>query len=316
MPFPDHIERVFDAYGVPADTKAALFDLYIALGADVLEVFGDIADGVGSPAILRPEDTVTIRAQVIERYVRKNHPRWLEGTPTPSLWHPRLMEGRAAGLAMPLGPISDVARAVVGPDQPLPDGFVMHGRNAHYGGRQDTVSFDVVARELEDALAIAQAAGQQHTMPGSVGATSGTFDAINSVALIWEIQPNVYKPADDRNREIAKVYRRHRNWHLITLTAALEWLRTQSVASFILRGSALATTHEVNPAKPVSATIAEHHDRTVVRVAEALGHTLTPASTDDEQLLVNSEVMNHALRQHVVQHGVGGTLWRLSESRI
>jgi hypothetical protein len=188
----------------------------------------------------------------------------------------------------------------------------MHGRNAHYGGRPDTVSFDVVARDLEDALAIAQAAGQQHTMPGSVGATSGTFDAINSVALIWEIQPNVYKPAEDRNRQIAKVYRRHRNWHLITLTAAMEWLRTQSVAAYILRGSALATTHEVNPAKPVSATIAEHHDRTVIRVAEALGHTLTPASTDDELLLVNSEVMNHALRQHVVQHGVSGTLWRLT----
>jgi len=312
MPFQPHIERVFDAYGVPADTKAALFDLYVALGADVLEVFGDLADAAGSPALLRPEDTVPIRGQVVERYVRRNHPRWVEGTPTPSLWHPRLLEGRAAGLAMPLGPISDAARAVVGADQPLPDGFVKHGRNAHYGGRPDTVSFDVVARELDDALAIAQAAGQQHTMPGSVGATSGTFDAINSVALLWEIQPNVYKPAEDRNRQIAKVYRRHRNWHLITLTAAMEWLRTQSVAAYILRGSALATTHEVNPAKPVSATIAEHHDRTVIRVAEALGQVLTPASTDDELLLVNSEVLNHALRQHVVQHGVAGTLWRLT----
>jgi hypothetical protein len=88
------------------------------------------------------------------------------------------------------------------------------------------------------------------------------------------------------------------------------------VAIFILRGSALATTHEVNPQKPVSATIAEHHDRTVARVAEALGHVLEPASVDDEQLLVNSEVMNHALRQHVVQHGVGGAMWRLTEARI
>ncbi|HWS73039.1 MAG TPA: hypothetical protein VN605_13050, partial [Thermoanaerobaculia bacterium] len=67
MGFPDHIERVFEAYGVPAETKAALFDLYISLGAEVLEVFGDIADTVASPALLRPEDTVDIRAQVIER---------------------------------------------------------------------------------------------------------------------------------------------------------------------------------------------------------------------------------------------------------
>ena len=169
-----------------------------------------------------------------------------------------------------------------------------------------------MARELDDALAIAQAAGRQHTMPGSVGATSGTFDAINSVALIWEIQPNVYKPGDDRNRAIAKVYRRHRNWHLITLTAALEWLRLQDVAVFLLRGSALATTHEMDPATPISATIAEHHDRTIARVVQALGDTLTPASVDDELLLMNSEVMNHALREYVVHHGVAGSLWRLT----
>jgi hypothetical protein len=315
MPFPPHIEQVFDAYGVPADTKAALFDLYISMGAEVLEVFGDIADRAASPSLLRPEDTTSIRAEVIERYVRKNHPRWFAGTPTPSLWHPRLMEGRASGLAMPLGNISDVARAVVGEDQPLPDGLVMHGRNAHYGGRQDTISFDVVARELDDALAIAHAAGQQHTLPGSVGETSGTFDAIHSVALIWEIQPNVYKPVEERNRAIAKVYRRHRNWHLLTLTAALEWLRLQDVAVFLLRGKALATTHEVNPAKPVSEAIAEHHDRTVVRVAAALGHTLTPATHEDEMLLVESDVMNHALRQHVVANGVAGAIWRLAETR-
>jgi len=312
MPFPDHIERVFDAYGVRGDTKAALYDLYIAMGGGVLDVFGDIAETVASPSLLLPEDTAPIRAAVIERYVRKNHTRWLEGTPTPSLWHPRLLEGRASGLAMPLGGISDAARAVVGDDQPLPDGLVMHGRNAHYGGRQDTISFDVVARDLDDALAISSASGQQHTMPGSVGATSGTLDSLNSVSLIWEIQPNVYKPSAERNRAIARVYRRHRNWHLITLTAALEWLATQDVAIFILRGNALATTHEVNPARPVSETIAAHHDRTVARVAAALGHTLTAATPDDEMLLIDSEVMNHALRQHVLQRGAGSTLWRLS----
>ena len=43
MPVPEHIERVFDAFRVRADTKAALFDLYLSMGADVLEVFSDIA---------------------------------------------------------------------------------------------------------------------------------------------------------------------------------------------------------------------------------------------------------------------------------
>ena len=42
------------------------------------------------------------------------------------------------------------------------------------------------------------------------------------VALLWEVQPNVYKPAGERNRGIAKLYRRHRNWHVITLVSALQ----------------------------------------------------------------------------------------------
>ena len=44
MPFPEHIERIFESYRVPADTKAALYDLYVSLGDEALEVFGDIAE--------------------------------------------------------------------------------------------------------------------------------------------------------------------------------------------------------------------------------------------------------------------------------
>jgi hypothetical protein len=89
MPFPDHIARVFDAFGIAADTKDVLYDLYIAMGDEVLEVFGDIAENVDSPATLRPEDCAPIRARVVERYLRRNHPRWAAGLPTPSLYHPR-----------------------------------------------------------------------------------------------------------------------------------------------------------------------------------------------------------------------------------
>jgi hypothetical protein len=306
--FPAHIARILDAYGVRADTKAALFDLYVSMGDEVLEVFADIAEHAASASSLLPEDTAQIRRTVVERYLRRCHPQWLDGKPTPSLWHPRVTEGRASGAAVPLGALP----ASMAHLQPLPDGILLLGRNAHYGGRQETISFDVVARELDDALALALAEGQQHTMPGSAGETSGTFDAAASVALLWEIQPNVYKPAGERNRSIAKIYRRHRNWHLLTLAAALEWLRAQRCTIYILRGEALATTHEVNPHKPVSETIAALHDRTVDEVTRALGLTLADTNDDDGLTLLDSIVMNHALRRHVLEHGPANAIVRVS----
>lgn len=300
MSFPAHIGRILDAYGVRADTKAALFDLYVSLGDEVLEVFADVAESSTAIAALLPKDTAQIRARVVERYLRRNHPQWLAGQPTASLWHPRVAEGRASGLAMPLRRTES------------PDGILMLGRNAHYGGRQETISFDIVAAELQDAIDLALAAGQQHTMPGSAGETSGTFDAAAGIALIWEIQPNVYKPAGDRNRAIAKIYRRHRDWHVQTLAAALEWLRGQKCAIYILRGEALAATHEVNPEKPVSPTIVMLHNRTVEQVAQNAGIALRDTNDDDGLLLLNSVVMNHALRQHVLRNGPAGSIWRVN----
>lgn len=310
MPFPEHINRIFDAYGVPADTKAAVFDLFVSMGDAVLEAFSDIAESVASPSLLLPEDTFTIRERVVERYLERNHPQWEEGRPTPSLWHPRVTEGRASGLAMPLGELH-VPDALLSDGQSMPDGLLMLGRNAHFGGRQETISFDIVASALEDAIAIGKAAGQQHTLPGSVGETSGTFDSRRSIALIWEVQPNVYKPHGDRNRAIAKLYRKHRNWHLATLASAVQWLRAQNVRTYILRGAALAATHEVNQAKPVSETIAALHDRTVATVIDALGLQLIDANRDDDLLLTDSIVMNHALTKHAATFGSAGAMWRI-----
>ena len=311
MPFPEHIEHVLTAYGIRADTKAALYDLYLSMGGEVLEVFADLADGVTAASTMHPDDTLGIRELVVERHVRRNHPRWTMGHPTASLWHPRDAEGRASGAAVPIGEIPEVAKRVVGDHQPGPDGILILGRNAHFGGRAETISFDVVASELEDAVAIGKAQGQQHTIPGSVGETSGTYDSGANVALIWEVQPNVYKPSGDRNREIAKIYRRHRNWHLVTLASALNWLAAQKTSTFILRGSALAVTHEVNPEKPVSDAIAEMHDRTVARVVTALGAELVPPTEADEIVLLESCVMNHALRKHVLRQGADGSMWRV-----
>jgi hypothetical protein len=196
-------------------------------------------------------------------------------------------------------------------DQPVPDGIVVHSRNGHFGGRPETISFDVIAADLGDALALAHAAGQQHTLPGSAGETSGTVDAERALALLWEVQPNVYKPAGDRNRDISRIFRRHRNWHVITLAAALGWLRDRHMRTYIVRGAALAPTHEVNPAKPVSETIVALHDRTVMRVTDALHLQLLDLTRDDEQLLLASRVMNVGLQLHVDTNGLGGALWRV-----
>ena len=309
MPFPSHIDRVLDAYRVPADTKSALYELYLSLGNDVLEVFADLADGVTSATMLSPDDTLLIREQVVERFLRRNHPLWLAGKPTASLWHPRVAEGRASGAAIPMSDFPDLVRQVLG-DLPLPDGVLVLGRNAHQGGRADTVSFDVIPRELDDALAAGKAEGQQHTLPGSIGETSATYDSARNVALIWEVQPNVYKPAGDRNQAIAKLWRRHRNWHLVTLSAAMAWFRAQNATVFVLRGDALAITHEVNPAKPVSDRIAELHDRTVEEVMRAAGLILSEPDEGDELALLDSEVMNHALRKHVLVSGARGSVWK------
>jgi hypothetical protein len=310
MPFPEHIEAVFMHFAIASDTKAALYDLYISMGSEVLEVFAELSDGVASPSELRPEDTLPIRETIVERYLKRNHPRWIEDIPTPSFWSPRVSEGRANGLAVPLGSATAIATRVVGEDQPIPDGILMLGRNAHFGGREETISFDVIAADLDDAIAIGKAQGQQHTLPGSVGETSGTFDGLQNVALLWEVQPNVYKPAAGRNRPIRKVYQRHRNWHLITLAAALDWLLQRGTATYILKGEALAITHEVNPDKPVSGTIVAHHNRTVAEVARLLGVTLSEPHTEDNEILRESLVMNHALRKHVLAHGAGGVIWR------
>ncbi len=307
MSFPPHIARIFDAFGVPADTKAAVYDLYISMGDEVLEVFSDIADDVESPATLRPEHCATIRERVVARYLTRNHPLWHEGQPTGSLYHPRVLEGRASGIAIPLG---ELKPRVLDEKQQVPDGILMQGRNAHFGGRQETVSFDLVAADLCDAIAVGNAAGQQHTLPGSVGETSGSLDVERMIALIWEVQPNVYKPARDRNRAIAKIYRRHRNWHVITLVAALEWLKSKSFRIYILRGEALSATHEVNRAKPVTQTIIDLHNRTVTNVLDGLGMTAGEPNRDDETLLAGSDVMNVGLTRHVGLYGPASAIWR------
>lgn len=316
MSFPDHIVEILDSYGMLAETKAALLDYYYQHGSAALDAFGDLAERFATVAEIGPEDLTPLHRMMVLRFVEKNHPAWIEGTPTESFYAPRVSEGRGTGLVSPLGIVDeeregftgDLARTVrqiVGEAQPVPHGVLVMGRNAHYGGRDNTVSFDVVTSSPEDAMQVGFAEGRQHTVPGSIGETSGTYDGTRKAALLWEIQPNVYKPAGEKNRKISKIYRKHRNWHITTLAAALLWLRSAEVRIFVLKGEALAATHEVNWREPVTDAVIEMHDRTVKRVVNGLGYGLREVADTDAAMLAESNLMNTGLRKRFDAEGAG-----------
>lgn len=318
--FPEHLGQILDRFGVTAATQAALYDLYLSMGSEALDAFAEWTATTGiDPSNAQPHDMEVIRTMAVDRYLRRNHESWLKGDPTPTLFHPREGEGRFAGVAASLGALRSGADGVAGEafalassmltgGQSLPPGVLMLSRNGHYGGRSKTVSFEIIPDSLEDAVLLSRAEGRQHTLPGSAGETTGTLDG--SLALIWEIQPNVLKPEGERNREIRGIYGKHRNWHIATLTAALAWLRTKVADIWIVRGDALSTVHEVNPAKPVGELVPALHDRTVKTVTEGMGIFLTEPPEHDRQLLLESELMNTALGTAVRENGPAPYLWR------
>src|SRR6266511_2663612 len=130
MSFPEHIARVFDAFGIAADTRSVLYDLYVAMGDEALEVFGEIAESFDVPETLRPEHCAPIRARVVKRYLRRSHPRWLAGMPTPSLYHPRAFEGRVSAAAIPLGGVQPETNGRAG-NAPLEGARVIETRRRH-----------------------------------------------------------------------------------------------------------------------------------------------------------------------------------------
>lgn len=319
--FPPHLTAVLDQYGVLPATREALYEQYCMFGNAALEAFADwvAAEGL-EPSKIQPEMIPVLRSAVVDSYLEKFHPLWREWRPTPTLYHPRHGEGRGAGAATPLGPFEEtadgiagdaarLARAIVGPDQPLPAGVLMLSRNGHFGGRENAVSFEIVAGDREDARLLAHAAGRQHTLPGSAGETTGTLE--RGAALIWEVQPNALKPEGERNRAAAAVLRKHRNWHVASLAAAVLWLRERCTDIWILRGSSLAVAHEVNPAEPVSETIAALHDRTVQRVLDAAGLLLAEPAPQDTAALLRTGLMNTALAQAVERDGAAAHLWKI-----
>lgn len=322
MSFPPHIARVLEQYGIASDTKAALLDFYLQLGPRSLEVFSDLCERFPSPGAIRPEDLAGMRAQAVTHYLRETHGQWLEGRPTSSFFAPRSAQGRANGLSAPLGTMGEACDSelaeqvrrktaeIVGPDQPVPRGLLLMSRNGHYGGRDETVSFDLVCEELDEAIAVGNAEGRQHTAPGSIGETSGTHDGIARLALLWEIQPNAWKPQGERNRAIAKIWRRNRNWHVATMVAAIRWLQRANAGIYVLRGCALQATHEVNPREPVTDALVSLHDRTVGSVIAGLGGILRDPTPDEESAVCAAGLMNTGLTRLVSERGAAAAMWR------
>jgi hypothetical protein len=283
MALPQRLTETFLQAGVPAATLAAIDDLYGHLGPAAVEAVSAIVERRAlAPAELRPEDLAEVRAWAGERYLRQHHDGWMRGQSSPGFWRDRAMGGGATGIVMPLGDlerpdtpwaasVANAVRAATGENQPPPRGLLLLSQNAHRGNQPGNFAFDLVPASLQDALSLNAAEGRHHTLPGSIGETSGAALADPPLAIVWETQPNLYKPKAARNRTAGAAYRRHRSWPLATATAALDWLRTRGYRVFTLRGEAMRAAHEVDPARPLGPEIEHLHEATFGRAAAALG---------------------------------------------
>jgi hypothetical protein len=304
---PARVTEVLAAWGVPTDVRARLAELHRFIGPAAIDAFVGIAESSSrAPSELLPQDLDPIRADAGESYLSHNHPLWLQGEPTPGFWRDRTLEGGASGLVTPLAnleaPHDDLGRVVAsayaaatGPDQPPPRGILLLSRNTHFGNRPGEFSVDLVPSDLDEARAVNRGLGQQHTIPGSIGEASGTAWGEPPLAVAWEIQPNIYKPSAERNREANAAWRRHRNWHLATAIGAFAWLRHGGWRSHVLRSEALHLAHEVNPDKPLSDDIRALHDRTVNAALHALGLSRAPVDPRDGDAL--ARLLDEALSQ-------------------
>jgi hypothetical protein len=321
VPFPPDVEALLTQFGILPDTKAALYDLYLSAGPAAIERFGELADEAGSISGLQPADVERVRHQIADRYLSNNHGSWLDGEATQSFWRPRMLEGRVSGLIRPLSRISRALAAVdplaarigriIGDDQPYPEGLLLMGRHAHAGGRLDTISFDLVPLDEAEAVKLSRGSGRQHTLPGSIGATSGTYNDMIGAVLLWEIQPNVWKPSEGRNEELRAIWRKLRNWHVATLAAAIQWAWKDAIIIYAVAGKALAATHEVNRDEPLSPAIAEAHEKTIESVVSASGGVIRVATAAEIESLLEAEVMNHGLSEYVAGEAGGEAILRI-----
>lgn len=322
MTLPRTVSSALLRFGVPADSVAWADDLYRHLGPPVVGALGELVEARGiPPAELRPEHLEAIRPMLGERYLRAHHAAWRGGGSTPAFWCERALPATTHGVVTPLGDVAAAvspltaavavaARRAAGADQPPPRGLLLLSQNAHRGNQEGTLAFDLVPTDLEDALALNQALGRHHTLPGSIGEASGRVLAEPALAIVWEVQPNVWKPNAQRNRGASRAYRRYRTWPFVTAAAALLWLAERGYRVFVLKGLALRAAHEVDPEAPLSAEIARHHEQTFERAASALGFELLDgvAKSVPRELEALAKVN---LGRAIAQHGLAGLVREL-----
>src|SRR6185369_14850780 len=124
-------------------------------------------------------------------------------------------------------------------------------------------------------------------------------------------QPNIYKPSKERNQSAGKAWRKHRNWHLVTAIAAFAWLEQNGYSMHVLRGSALALAHEVNPDKPVTPGIEAFHERTIAAALAALGLRSVPFEEEGAEAEAIRSLVDRAFSHDVEGRALGELLTRV-----
>ena len=102
MSLPRAITQTLVDFGFAPDVRARVAELYRFLGPASIEALIDLTEGLQrQPSELVPGDLDQVRAITGAAYLRANHEHWKAGSPTPTFWRDRTMEGGATGLARP-----------------------------------------------------------------------------------------------------------------------------------------------------------------------------------------------------------------------
>ncbi len=326
MSVPPRFTRVLAEHGVAADTRLRLEDLYYSLGSGVMDALAELAERRSLPARdLRPEHLEELRPILGESFLARHHPEWLQGVGSRGFWQDRRQAGAIGGSLRPLGLLDDGEQADftrrvfesastrIAEGQPRPRGLLLLGLDAHSGGRPGTFSFELIPRELEAALILNACAGRQHTSPGAIGETSGSLLADGGPAVVWEVQPNVYKPTAERNRPARRVAGKFRSWPIVTTVAAFTWLRDQGRRVFVLRPEGLRPAHVVETDdKPLSDELLGVHERNVRGAAEALGLKLEAPPVDFDCFPL-AQVVSTPLERALRTQSGAALFWELTD---
>jgi hypothetical protein len=183
---------------------------------------------------------------------------------------------------------------------------------AHLGNQRGSFAIDLVPAEREAALALNAAEGRHHTVPGSIGEASGRVGGDPPLALLWEVQPNLYKPSAGRSPEARAPWRRDRGWPLAPAAAAMSWMRRSGYRPLVLRAAGLVAAPEVDPAQPLGPENRAPHARSVRAAADALGLLLRPLPVCEHPTGL-AELAKVRLGEALRGEAAGGDLiWELS----